>query len=62
LPLTGLIGGVGKIADMFWLWKVFGAVIWTIAVISPFPLHRIPHFFPGRKAAFKHHYLRRNLL
>jgi hypothetical protein len=33
-----------------------------IAVISPFPLHRIPHFFPGRKAAFKHHYLRRNLL
>jgi hypothetical protein len=27
LPLTGLIGGVGKIADMFWLWKFFGAVI-----------------------------------
>jgi hypothetical protein len=27
LPRNGLIGGGRKIADMNWIWKVFGAVI-----------------------------------
>jgi hypothetical protein len=27
LPRIALIGGAGKIADMIWIWKVFGSVI-----------------------------------
>ena len=27
LPQIGLIGGVGKIAGMGWIWEVFGLVI-----------------------------------
>jgi hypothetical protein len=27
MPQIVLIGGVGKIADMVWIWEVFGAVI-----------------------------------
>jgi hypothetical protein len=27
LPREGLIDGAGKIADMTWIWKVFGTLI-----------------------------------